>query len=193
MARQDAPPSAAGTGKRKWRLRNEMSFDVRSRGEEGTFTGIGSHLGPAWSVGYGELSLMPSFQWAFVPYQIEKEGAAFDAGAVSWGLAIGYSRRISDDLWLSAELGPALEVVTVRFQSSSDTSVHDAGGQAWRPSVVGGVSLWLDLGVLKYLFAANVSVPLVHAHEDVRDGAGAKRELLVPPSVQPGFSLGIQF
>ncbi len=182
----------------KWRVRHQPTFDVTSRGPEGVFVGTGADIGPSWSIGRGELSVAARFQLAFVPYRIEKDGGVYSLNsAFTYGAVVGYARPVSDDIWLSGQLGPMVDLMSIRFTSGSNPSLRElpSAGASWRPKAFGSLGLWLDLGPFIYTFTATVGIPLVHAHDDVEDSmaVSGRRELLVPWAVQPGFSLGILF
>jgi hypothetical protein len=180
-----------------WRGRSLWAFGTSVRGEGGVFIGGEWDAGLFWRRGRNELGLMSRFHWAIVPYEVEKDGITLDVSAISFGAQLGASRRLTEDWWLNAQFGAAAEGVTVRAHSSTTPSIQEApgSGSPYRPKLFGRLGSWVDLGPLKYLFAATVEVAFARPHYDVADSAvrNSRRALIVPWAVQPGISFGVFF
>jgi hypothetical protein len=201
VSKLPAPPSTATTEPRSadegWHLRSQFPYELSFHGEEGVFMGIGWDQGVAWRQGSNELALLVHSHLFLLVDPIEKRGVRLDLSGLGLGALVGGARRLSNRWWLSGQLGPSFERVSVYVKALSDPSLSKGPPPetSWRPTLFGSAALRLEIGAFKYSLAATVSVPLVRVSYDIADTElpGGREKLIVPWAVQPGFSLGFVF
>jgi hypothetical protein len=188
-----APPLLAPE-KPWWHYVGGFSYETTFHGDS-TFIGTGTHGGIARRSGQNELSARLVIQVGFVPYAIKKAGVTFKpSGMLSLGLVLGAKHTLPNGLFLGAELGSSLVLISHRLPFNGRWRPPSSHSQGAIPELTAGLGVGYELGKVKLGLFGTVAVPLVDDRYFAEDNStGQPRALFSPWAVQPGVSLHFLF
>jgi hypothetical protein len=194
---QPLPPPPTATSVRepaapRWKSKPRFGLDygVRFRGAEGLAHGPAASIAGFWSRRGLELGA-PLRAQLLLPETTDARGTklSLQGYAFSIGAALGF--EAARDFWLTAEVGPGLDVVRHRTVSVSDVTLRPSANQIdLRPVTQLGAGVRARLGPISVAVTARLTVQWFRTHYDVAETSG-RSQLLTPWIVQPGFFAGV--
>jgi hypothetical protein len=185
----EVPPPPPPTS---MRVEVGSEYELRTQGDEGTGQALGASVGLVWQ--HDRYASGARFRVdAFVPRDQDAGDVHVVLGGVGLEAGMALAKRVSKQLWLSGEAGPGLDVVRFHTGALEVAGLKaTSGGLNARPNAYVRLGPRIDLGSVTLAAEALLVVQFLDTHYDVEQGSTRSR-VLIPSTVQPGFTLGLSW